>query len=276
MKQKQKKYYINNFLEIPNLYCFSENLNELPVIIGIDPGLGITENSYTAIQFLNLYDSSQVLEYEGKINHIELVNLLDIIISETKIIPKLLVIERNNFGKLFIDEIIAAFPEIELFSSDGKQPGFLTTKETKEALLIHFIFQSLKENPKILRSKRLYAQIQSLYIDQKTNKLKSTTRTDLLMAFGFALIGRLFYIRERATSEEVAKIVYMPESIKDEDLSENVILPFVLSREFHLMNPRFRIKLVNIEELIGLDEKMKQQLEKMKIEQILDKISEMK
>jgi len=205
---------------IDGLEIFQQKDN---LIIGIDPGLGLSSN--TALEAIDLSAGEQVAEYLGKANHYQLCEIIDYLKQNFTI--KTIVIEANTFGKLFIDEITRNFPDLDLFSSDGKNPGFKTTKETKEALLFNYVFQTLKENPNVLYSKRLYAQLQELQIDKKTGKIKSAIGTDLIMAFGFAIVGRIDYLLNKASFTELNEIVYMPKELKFN--YDEIVLPQRLS-----------------------------------------------
>lgn len=251
LNREKENMAIINYFDIAGLegYVFPDELRRKELIVGIDPGLGITQNSLTGIEFIDLYSAEQILEYEGNLNHFQTTELLKKILENSGAIIKYIVIENNSFGKLFIDEIQKDLPELEFFSSDEKRPGFKTTKYSKELLIFSFVFQILEDNPDILKSRRLYAQLQSLYVD-KNNKIKSEFRTDLIMAFGLAQIGRYDYILNKMSKEELSKLIYIPSDIKEKienyEPEEDILIQKLNFLEKHSFNSNLLFDLEHI------------------------------
>lgn len=253
MKEKNKpflKYAISDYLDISGLLLFlnPDFISTVPVIVGIDPSFGITEGSYTAIQGISLIDARQVFEYNGKANKEEIIIILKKIIEHGFDI-RYIVVERNSIGSLLLRDIQKELPYIKLYaqktSTGSTTYGFFVSKNSKE-LLFNYLSRTISENPGVVYSRRLYAELKGLTIKQ--GRIDTKFRMDLVISFGLAIIGRYDYIQNYATSEELESIL-IPKELTNYSLSEINIQPKRVSLYDMLVKTRPDLTLLTKEEI---------------------------
>jgi hypothetical protein len=222
---KEKKYTIINLPKSQvDMRLFEEQIDPLDYyLIGVDSASS-TKGAYDSIEIFGFKNFNQIAEINIKLGSLtKYGELVDQVFQWLyKIVGNriILCIENNSIGKAVIEHLMY-HPEDEkfnylpfLFKPEGsKEYGINTNTKTKE-LMIACLYQEIKDNPSIVKSETLIAQLSTI---ERSNSgtVSSKSYSDLFMATCFCA-----YVRKLKNLEIMPLLEYSSEDLNKQFLED--------------------------------------------------------
>ncbi len=275
---------IKDFLDIEGLDIFVEpkDLVIYDLCVGWDTSGGVSDESLTGIQFIDVKTGTQIMEFNNKYNNKEVIEKVFLPLYKKIKNLKIVIInvERYHLG---IDAIlrvkdfyqqkayelgILTIPRI--YKDNKDKEGYWMSTATRE-YLISVVIGFLREYgiQNAISSKRFLKELFSLR--NVDGKIKTSFRCDLVMAYGLALIARLYYIQKFLKYEEA--LILTEEEKEIIFPKESLPLPDVITIEEHLRPQKPYITATLFEDLEKLKKNfplLERYLEKNRIFEILE------
>ncbi len=222
---KKQKYILINFPETQvDMKLFKENLDPLDYyLIGVDTASS-TKGAFDSIEIFTFKNFEQIAEINVKLGSLtkygELVD--DVFQWLYRQVGEriILCIENNSIGKAIVEHL-QYHPRQKTFNylpfiykeDKSKELGINTNSKTKQ-LMIACLYQEIKENPSIVKSEDLIAQLSTI---ERTNSgtITSKSYSDLFMASCFCA-----YVRKQKSLEIMPLLKYSSEDLSKQLYSE--------------------------------------------------------
>jgi hypothetical protein len=190
-------------ISIPSTYTTEKiwkfkniNINKFH-IISVDTA-SQSGTDFSTVESIEYETMDQVLEFKGKLPVKEFAN--KVVKLCAKLCPhNIILIENNSYGTQVIEELM--FDEEYQYNLFGEiknkifVPGLNTNLKTRP-LIIDSLFTYIKEDPSIIKSKRLVFELLSLTNKNNRVEADSGCNDDLVLAYAFVCYAKL-YAKER-------------------------------------------------------------------------------
>lgn len=201
--------WLKDFKDIKGLnILFEEGASVPKIVIGVDPSWGV--NDYSAIVGLDIKTGRQILEYQNRVTHSVLLEVLQKISEEEYYFLVKCVLIEGNLGRDLIERYLNWIQSLEsekrlkmpMVYKDEKGNDFVITSMNRPLLLLR-VKEVLMEHPEIVTSKRLFDELNNLILDKRgREKAAPGYHDDLVFAFALALKCRDDYIIHWASLDE--------------------------------------------------------------------------
>jgi hypothetical protein len=178
------------------LYRTIEEIRKMALLVGMDVATSFGKDN-TCFMGLDMKTEEVVLVVREKSRIDSAVKKFATFLFKENITNFVFVFEKNSIGNQVYEILTNASESImiehggrvtELFDIFASKHVFIETTETKKQIYFDFIYAYVAEGgTKKLKDKDLIGELNALEIDQNTNKVISTGKKDMVMAFGIAL-----------------------------------------------------------------------------------------
>lgn len=164
-------------------------------LMGVDTASEL-KGAYNAIEVFTFRDFNQIAEFNYKVGSLNKYGkIVDFFFRWLRSLVGdriIICFEKNSIGKAPIEDLLETITDINyhqfIYTEKENYPGISTTGISKEFMIGQFI-EFLNENPKGIKSKKLYNQLSSIEKTHSGN-IQSKNFTDMFMAACFCAMVR--------------------------------------------------------------------------------------